>query len=81
MSGKYLKYGSNVVEKKSDLAIGDFVMITGAGRPKYGLVQDFVSKHCVTVRMLLKRNKGGDGIIGNQICNLGNLVHLYTPVK
>ena len=81
MSGKYLKYGSKVVEKKSDLAIGDFVMVTAAGRPKNGLVQDFVSKHRVTVRMLLKRNKGGNRMVGNQICNVGNLIHLYTPVK
>ena len=81
VSGKYLKYGSKVVEKKSDLAIGDFVMITGAGRPKYGLVQSFVSKHRVSVRMLIKRNKEGDGTIGNQVQNLRNLVHLPTPVK
>ena len=69
------------MEKKSDLAIGDFVMVTGAGRPKYGLVQDFDSKHRVRVRMLLKRNKGGEGVVGNHICNLGNLIHLHTPVK
>ena len=81
VSGKYLRYGSKVVEKPSNLAIGDFIMVIGAGRPKYGLVQDFVSKHRVTVSMLLKRNKGGDGVVGNQICNLGNLIHLHTPVK
>ena len=43
VSGKYLKYGSKVVEKRSDLAIGDFVMIIGAGRPKYGIVQTTTS--------------------------------------
>ena len=29
VSGRYLKYGSKVVEKPSDLAIGDFIMVTG----------------------------------------------------
>ena len=81
VSGQYLEYGSKVVKKKSDLAVGDFVMITGAGSPKYGIVESFESKHRVSVRMLIKRNKEGDGTIGNQICNLGNLVHLHTPVK
>ena len=81
VSGQYLKYGSKVVKKKSDLAVGDFVMITGAGRPKYGIVESFVSKHRVSVRMLIKRNKDGGGTIGNQVQNLGNLVHLHTPVK
>ena len=80
ISGRYLKYGSKVVSKPSSLAIGDFVMIIGGtGRPKYGLVMNFVSKHRVTVRMLLRRDKKGGGVIGTQVCNLGNLVHLYTP--
>ena len=75
VSGRYLNYGAIG-------AIGDFIMVTGgAGRPKYGLVQDFVSKHRVTLRMLLKRGKKGDGVVGNQICNLGNLIHLHTPIN
>ena len=81
VSGQYLKYGSKVVKKKSDLAVNDFVMITGAGRPKYGIVENFVSKHRVNCRMLIKRNKDGGGTVGNQVQNLGNLVHLHTPAK
>ena len=80
-AGPFWKYGSKVVKKKSDLPVGDFVMITGAGRLKYSIVESFVSKHRVSVRMLIKRNKDGNGTIGNQVQNLGNLVHLHTPVK
>ena len=81
VSGQYLKYGSKVVKKKSDLAVNDFVMITGAGRPKYGIVENFVSKHRVNCRMLIKRNKDGSATVGTQVQNLGNLVHLHTPAK
>ena len=81
ISGKYLKYGLKVVDKPSSLAVGDFVMVTGAGRPKYGLVQSFISKQRVNIRMLLRRGKKGHGGIGNTICALGNLIHLHTPKK
>ena len=81
ISGKYLRYGSKVPDKPSSLAVNDFVMITGASKPKYGIIQKFISKHRISVRMLLRRSKSGDGPVGDIVVALGNVVHLHTPHK
>ena len=81
VSGKYLRYGSKVPDKPSSLAVNDFVMDTGASKPKYGIIQDFISKHRVSVRMLLRRSKSGDGNVGNTVVALGNIIHLHSPKK
>ena len=80
ISGRYLRYGSKVPDKPSALADNDFVMITGSSRPKYGIIQGFVSKHRLSVRMLQKRSKTGEGPIANSIVAIGNIVHLHTPL-
>ena len=68
-------------DKPSTLAVNDFVMITGASRPKYGIIQEFISKHRLSVRMLLKRSKSGEGPVGNSVVALGNVIHLHIPKK
>ena len=79
ISGKYLRYGSKVPGKPSDLKINDFVMVTGASKAKYGIIQKIISKHRLSVRMLQKRSKTGDGPVDNSIVGIGNIVHLYRP--
>ena len=79
ISGRYLRYGSKVPGKPSDLKINDFVMITGASKPKYGIIQEILSKHRMSVRMLQKRSKTGEGPIANSVVGIGNIVHLYSP--
>ena len=56
-------------------------MVTGSSRPKYGIIMGFVSKHRLSIRMLQKRSKGGEGPIDNSIVAINNIVHLHTPIK
>ena len=82
--GATRRNGGKSVNTYVDITTGDFVMVkfpSRLGYFKYGLIERKAGKHTYSVKMLVKRSKGGSGSIGTHIIDVQNLVLLHRPSK
>ena len=55
--GFYQEFGGKVTRRKPNFQLGDFVLILLGHGVKYGSIEEIVSKHTITVKLLNKNMK------------------------
>ena len=55
--GSYQRFGGKVTRRTPNFKLGDFVLILWGHGVKYGLIEEIVSKHTITVKLLNKNMK------------------------